>query len=86
MPLDVCSTPCSPADRGNTDHVVVRDLRVPRTAVGIVAGACLGLAGALMQGITRNPIADPGLLGVNSGASLSVVLAIALFGIAAPFG
>ncbi|MET1042919.1 MAG: iron chelate uptake ABC transporter family permease subunit [Microbacteriaceae bacterium] len=71
---------------GNTDHVVVRDLRVPRTVVGIVAGACLGLAGAIMQGITRNPIADPGLLGVNSGASLCVVLAIALFGITAPSG
>ncbi|WP_166873774.1 MULTISPECIES: iron chelate uptake ABC transporter family permease subunit [unclassified Salinibacterium] len=71
---------------GNTDHLVVRDLRVPRTVVGIVAGACLGLAGAIMQGITRNPIADPGLLGVNAGASLCVVLAISFLGITAPAG
>lgn len=63
---------------GDNDHLVVRDLRVPRTLVGLVGGAALGVAGALMQGVTRNPIADPGLLGINSGASLAVLGAISL--------
>ena len=73
-------------DPSNTDQLVIRDLRVPRTIVGLVAGAALALAGAIMQGITRNPLADPGLLGINSGASLFVVLAIALFGVSSPGG
>lgn len=71
---------------GNNDHLVIRDLRVPRTIIGLVVGAALALAGTLMQGITRNPLADPGLLGVNAGASLFVVLAIALFGVTDPSG
>ena len=66
---------------GDNDHLVVQDLRVPRTLVGLVGGAALGVAGALMQGVTRNPIADPGLLGVNAGASLLVVAAIAFLGV-----
>lgn len=66
---------------GNADHDVVRNLRIPRTLIGLVGGVALGLAGALMQGVTRNPIADPGLLGVNSGASLFVVTAISVFGV-----
>ena len=66
---------------GDNDMSVVREQRVPRTLLGLLAGAALGLAGALLQGLTRNPIADPGLLGVNSGASLAVVLAIAVLGI-----
>ncbi|MBW3614631.1 MAG: iron ABC transporter permease [Actinobacteria bacterium] len=61
---------------GSHDHLIVRSLRVPRTLVGVAVGAALGLAGALMQGVTRNPLADPGILGVNAGASLAVVLAI----------
>jgi iron complex transport system permease protein len=68
------------------EQMVVLDLRVPRTIIGLVAGAALGLAGALMQGLTRNPLADPGLLGVNAGASLAVVTAIAAFGVTAPSG
>ena len=56
-------------------------LRLPRTALAALAGAALGLAGAVMQGVTRNPLADPGLLGVNAGAALAVVIAIAWFGI-----
>lgn len=66
---------------GSNDHVIVRSLRLPRTLVGLGVGAALGLAGALMQGITRNPLADPGILGVNAGASLAVVLAIHGLGI-----
>jgi ABC-type Fe3+-siderophore transport system permease subunit len=66
--------------------VIVRRLRVPRTALGLLVGLALGVAGALMQGHTRNPLGDPGLLGVTAGASLAVVLAIAWFGIGTPSG
>jgi iron complex transport system permease protein len=69
-------------DTSITDHVVVLDLRVPRTVLGILAGAAFAVAGALIQGITRNPLADPGLLGVNAGASLFVVIGITWFGAA----
>ncbi|GAB3788514.1 iron chelate uptake ABC transporter family permease subunit [Nocardioides pacificus] len=68
------------------DHRVVRELRLPRTLVGLLGGIALGLAGALMQGLTRNPIADPGLLGINSGASLAVIVAISVFGITGAAG
>jgi iron complex transport system permease protein len=60
------------------DATIVRDIRVPRTLLGIVVGAALGVAGALMQALTRNPLADPGLLGVNAGASTAVVIALSL--------
>lgn len=65
------------------DHLIVRELRLPRTFVGIAVGAALAVAGALMQGITRNPLADPGLLGVNAGAAFAVVLAIWLLDLSA---
>jgi iron complex transport system permease protein len=68
------------------EAVIVRQLRVPRTALGLLVGLALGVAGALMQGHTRNPLGDPGLLGVTAGASLAVVLAIAWFGIGTPSG
>ncbi|OBZ95555.1 iron ABC transporter permease [Pararhizobium polonicum] len=55
-------------------------LRIPRTFLALLAGAALGLAGAIMQGVTRNPLADPGILGVNMGASLAVVIGVAWFG------
>ena len=63
------------------ESIVLRDLRVPRTVVGLVVGAALGLSGALMQSLTRNPLADPGILGVNAGAGFAVVLAVAAFGV-----
>jgi iron complex transport system permease protein len=63
-------------DPSISDHLVVHDLRLPRTVVGIAVGLSLAVAGGLMQAITRNPLADPGLLGVNSGASLAVVIGI----------
>jgi iron complex transport system permease protein len=63
---------------------IVRDLRVPRTVVGLVIGVALGLAGALMQGLTRNPLADPGLLGVQAGAAAAVVTAIAFLDLRTP--
>jgi iron complex transport system permease protein len=68
-------------DPSSNDHLVVHDLRLPRTLVGLMVGVALGLAGAVMQGVARNPLADPGILGVSAGASLFVVLAIYWFGI-----
>ena len=68
-------------DEANTDHVIIHSLRVPRTVIGLLVGAALGLAGALMQGVTRNPLADPGILGVNGGAALFVVGGIYWFGL-----
>jgi iron complex transport system permease protein len=82
---DVWNALFSP-DAGNNDYLVVRDLRVPRTVIGIIVGLSLALAGTIMQGITRNPLADPGLLGVNAGASVFVVLAIGVLGITSPAG
>lgn len=64
--------------------LIVQTLRIPRTVLAIVAGLALGVAGALIQGHTRNPIADTGLLGVNSGASFAVVLAVSVFGLQNP--
>ncbi|WP_246080025.1 FecCD family ABC transporter permease [Nonomuraea mesophila] len=72
------------APDGSNDHTVIRELRVPRTLLGIGVGATLGLAGALMQSLTRNPLADPGLLGINEGAALGVTLALGLFGLSDP--
>lgn len=65
-------------DLENGDHAVVAS-RIPRTVAGVLIGAALGLAGAGMQGITRNPLADPGILGVNAGAALAVVAGIHFF-------
>ena len=60
--------------------------RVPRTFLALLVGAALGIAGTVMQGVTRNPLGDPGLLGVTMGASLAVVSGIAFFGLSAPAG
>ncbi len=68
------------------DHLIIRSLRIPRTIVGLLVGASLGLAGAVMQGVARNPLADPAILGVEAGASLFVVIAIQYFGVATLFG
>lgn len=73
-------------DPSSADHVVVLTQRIPRTVIGIVAGAALALAGTLMQGLTRNPLADPGLLGINAGASVAVLAAITFFGISQASG
>lgn len=60
--------------------------RIPRTVLALLVGAALALSGATMQAVTRNPIADPGILGVSNGASLAVVIGIAFFGLANPYG
>jgi iron complex transport system permease protein len=73
-------------DPTDNDHVVVITQRVPRTLIGLLAGLALALAGTVMQGLTRNPFADPGLLGVNAGASVGVLLAITIAGITQPSG
>jgi iron complex transport system permease protein len=65
----------------STTHRIILELRLPRTLVGLLVGAALGLAGAILQGATRNPLADPGLLGIEAGATLCVVLGIAVFGV-----
>jgi ABC-type Fe3+-siderophore transport system permease subunit len=74
------------SDLTSEEAVIVRQLRVPRTVLGLLVGLALGVSGALMQGHTRNPLGDPGLLGVTAGASLAVVGAIALLGITSPSG
>jgi iron complex transport system permease protein len=71
-------------DDGSESAAIVRELRVPRTLVGLAVGVALGLAGALMQALTRNPLADPGILGVEAGAAAAIVGAIALFGVTEP--
>ena len=74
--------------RGGDDNLgqaaVVK--RIPRTLLAVLVGAALGLAGAVMQGVTRNPLADPGILGVNMGASLAVVTGIVWFGLSTAAG
>ncbi|MGX5358081.1 FecCD family ABC transporter permease [Kocuria sp. KH4] len=60
--------------------------RVPRTVLALLVGAALAVSGAVMQGVTRNPLADPGILGVNTGASLAVVTGIAFFGLTTATG
>ncbi|MFJ6769490.1 Fe(3+)-hydroxamate ABC transporter permease FhuB [Kitasatospora sp. NPDC091257] len=66
--------------------LVVGDLRLPRTLTALLVGAALGVAGAQLQSVTRNPLAETGLLGVNAGASLGVVLGIAVLGVQTSFG
>jgi iron complex transport system permease protein len=61
---------------GSDADVIVRNLRLPRTVVAVLVGLCLGIAGALMQGYTRNALAEPGIFGVSSGAALAVVLGL----------
>ena len=67
-------------------HAVVRDARLPRTLIGVAVGAALGVAGAVIQGMTRNPLADPGILGIEAGAAFMVVVAIFLLGVSTVAG
>lgn len=67
-------------DETSFQHLIIQTVRLPRVLAGVVVGAALAAAGAIMQGLTRNPLADSGLLGINSGASFAVVLAVFLLG------
>ncbi|UPK64554.1 iron ABC transporter permease [Rhodococcus pyridinivorans] len=69
---------------GSETDVIVHSLRIPRTLLALLIGTALGVAGALIQGHTRNPLADAGLLGINAGAAFLVVLSIYLFGLSTP--
>ncbi|ARZ71921.1 iron chelate uptake ABC transporter family permease subunit [Streptomyces sp. HU2014] len=71
---------------GSSAAVVIHDYRIPRTVLGLLVGVALGLSGALMQALTRNPLADPGLLGVSLGASTGVVVGIAFLGVGTVLG
>ncbi|MBJ3785849.1 FecCD family ABC transporter permease [Devosia sediminis] len=65
----------------NIDHFAIRDFRLPRTFVGLSVGIALGLSGALIQALTRNSLADPGILGVHAGASFAVTVAVGMLGV-----
>ncbi|MFB7665023.1 FecCD family ABC transporter permease [Kitasatospora sp. NPDC056138] len=69
-------------DSGSPGYTAVHRMRLPRTLLGLLAGAALGVAGGLMQALTRNPLADPGLLGINAGASAAVATATSVLGVA----
>ncbi|WP_221620152.1 iron ABC transporter permease [Arachnia propionica] len=67
-------------DPGVTEHLLIREVRVPRTLLALLVGAGLGSAGVVMQALTRNPLAEPGLLGINAGVTLAVAVSIAFLG------
>ncbi|MGW4032991.1 FecCD family ABC transporter permease [Streptomyces sp. NPDC004838] len=71
-------------DLTDKGQLILQEVRIPRTVAGLMAGVALGLAGAIMQGVARNPLADPGLLGINAGASAAVVFALSILGLSAP--
>ena len=66
--------------RSWVQHLIIQTVRLPRVLAGAIVGASLAVAGAIMQGVTRNPLASPGILGVNAGAALAVVIAVYLLG------
>lgn len=66
-------------DEGSTVHRIVWDLRIPRVLVGFIVGTCLAASGTLLQGVMRNPLADPGIIGVSSGAGLVAIVIMILF-------
>ncbi|UXS03452.1 iron ABC transporter permease [Agrobacterium tumefaciens] len=81
IPLSTTWDAITNFDPSNSDHLLVRLLRIPRTLLAIVVGAALGVSGTIMQALTRNPLSDPGILGINAGAAVAITCAIALFGI-----
>lgn len=85
LPLDTVWLALTHFDPADGDHAVVH-ARIPRTVLGLLAGGALGLAGTAMQGVTRNPLADPGIIGVNAGAALTVVTGIYVFGVSSLTG
>ncbi|MEU8268913.1 iron chelate uptake ABC transporter family permease subunit [Sphaerisporangium sp. NPDC049002] len=86
LPLDQVVQALLGHPRSRLVDNVVWSVRVPRTALGLAAGAALGLSGALMQALTRNPLADPGLLGVSAGAAFAIVVSVAVLGLGSLYG
>lgn len=64
---------------GSNEHIVIKDVRIPRALIAAAVGASLGIAGTLLQSLTRNPLADTGLMGLNAGAGLFIVIAVTFF-------
>ncbi len=69
---------------GSSEHIIVRSLRLPRTLIGLAVGAALAVAGGIMQAVTRNPLAGPGILGINAGAAFAIVTAVYVLGVVTP--
>jgi iron complex transport system permease protein len=67
-------------DASSAEHIIIHDYRLPRTLLGLLCGAAFGVSGALIQAATRNPLADPGILGVNAGAAFFVTIAVGVLG------
>ncbi|MCV6824554.1 MULTISPECIES: FecCD family ABC transporter permease [Halocynthiibacter] len=68
----------------STEEIIIRTLRVPRTIIGALTGAALAISGLLMQSVTRNPLAEPGLLGINAGAAFAVTVGLTVFALSSP--
>jgi iron complex transport system permease protein len=86
IPLATVIDALTSPDPTAQDHAAVRELRVPRTLIGLMVGVALGLTGALLQGLTRNPLADPAILGISAGAALAAACAVLLLGVASVYG
>jgi iron complex transport system permease protein len=86
IPLGAVVDALAGRPRDPAELVVILDLRIPRTLVGLAAGLALGVAGALIQAVTRNPLADPGILGVTAGSAFAVAIATGVLGVTAVSG
>ncbi|WP_258070528.1 iron ABC transporter permease [Pseudoclavibacter sp. AY1F1] len=86
VPLDQVWAAVTGGQVDQATRTAILDLRVTRTIIGLLVGAGLAVAGAIIQSVTRNPLADPGILGVTSGASFAVALAVAVLGVTNPLG
>lgn len=84
LPLATVAEALLARDESQFDHMIIWNLRLPRAIFAVAVGAALSVAGALMQGVTRNPLAAPGVLGLTAGASFAVVIGIAFLGSASP--
>jgi len=80
-PLTVIATLLGHGDPSSYEALVILTERLPRTVLGLIVGACLGASGVVMQALTRNPLADPGVLGVELGAAFAVLIGILFFGV-----
>jgi iron-siderophore transport system permease protein len=86
IPLGTVVEALTSSDGRDQEHFIVRELRGPRTLIGLMVGVALGLTGALLQGLTRNPLADPSILGISAGAALAAAAAVLLLGVGSVYG